>query len=95
MVKDTRTTAGASHIRALNEPQSVAVKAEDDGLPTALKLRRRWVLVEALVDRWRIDDEWWRERPVSRMYYECLVDQGLHMTVFHDLMTGEWYQQAS
>ena len=95
MVKDTRTAAGASHIRALNEPQLVEVKAGGDGQPVALKLRRRWVSVETLVDRWRIDDEWWRERPISRMYYECQVDQGLHVTVFHDLMTSEWYRQAS
>ncbi len=61
----------------------------------SLKLRGRRVTVESVADRWRLDDEWWRGRPVSRMYYECLVDGGLRVTVFQDLATGEWYQQKS
>ena len=95
MVKDTRATASAGDIRALNQPSSLAVKAEDSGVPSAIKLRRHWVTVEAVVDLWRIDDEWWREQPISRMYYECVVDQGLRVTVFCDLTNGEWYQQRS
>ena len=66
-----------------------------DGSPVSLKLRDRRVTVESVADRWRLDDEWWRGRPVSRMYYECLVDGGLRVTVFQDLVTGEWYQQRS
>ena len=93
MVKDTRTSASPGDIRALNQPSPLEVKAGGDGHPCALKLRRRWVTVEVVVDQWRIDDEWWRERPVSRMYYECLVDQGLKVTIFHDLGAGLWYQQ--
>ena len=67
----------------------------DDGAPVSLKLRGHRVTVESVADRWRIDDEWWRGRPVSRMYYECLVDRGLRVMVFRDLVTGEWYQQKS
>ena len=93
MVKNTRTTSGAGSIRALDLPRHVAVKTAGSGSPAALKLRGRWIEVESVVDRWRIDDEWWREHPVNRMYYECLVDQGLRVTVFHDLGTGTWYQQ--
>ncbi len=66
-----------------------------NGAPVSLKLRGRRVTVESVADRWRLDDEWWRGRPVSRIYYECLVDGGLRVTVFRDLVTGEWYQQRS
>ena len=95
MVKDTRATESAGDIRALNQPSVLGVRTGDDGGPSALKLRRRWVTVEAVVDLWRIDDEWWRERPISRMYYECMVEQGLRVVVFHDLTNSEWYQQRS
>ena len=95
MVKDTRAPAGARDIRALNLPHLLAVKAGGDGVPVALKLRGRWVAVESVVDRWRIDDEWWRERPISRMYYECAVDQGLRTAVFQNLDTGEWSLQKA
>ena len=93
MVKDTRTASGAGVIRALNQPRLLAVKASKDGLPVALKLRGRWVEVESVVDHWKIDDEWWRERPTCRRYYECMVDQGLKVVVFQDLVGGGWFQQ--
>lgn len=95
MVKDTRAPAGTRDIRALNLPHPLAVKTGGDGGPVALKLRGRWVALEAMVDRWRIDDEWWREQPISRMYYECIVDQGLRVTVFQGLDTGEWFLQRA
>jgi hypothetical protein len=71
------------------------VETGNGGTPVSLKLRGRQVTVESVADRWRLDDEWWRGRPVSRIYYECLVDGGLRVTVFQDLVAGEWYQQKS
>ena len=93
MVKDPRTTKGAGGIRALSQPTPMAVNADEDGIPTTLKLTGSWVEVESITDRWHIDDEWWREESVSRMYYECVVDHGLRMTVYQDLGSGEWYSQ--
>ena len=71
------------------------MKTGDDGLTFALKLRGRWVKAEVVADRWRIDDEWWREHPISRMYYQCVVDQGLKVTVYKDLVTGECHGKGS
>ena len=62
--------------------------------PVALRLHGRWFEVESVEDMWRIDDEWWRERAVSRMYYMCTVDSGMAITVFHDLIGGKWYRQG-
>ena len=93
MVKDTRAAARASVIRALNRPIPLGVEVDSSGLPKTLKLHNRWVTVELIEDRWRIDDEWWREQPVSRTYHQCIVDHGLVVTVFHDLVTGLWYLQ--
>jgi hypothetical protein len=49
--------------------------------------------VEAVLETWRIDDEWWRPRPVSRLYYSLLLEDGRTVTVFRDKMKGSWSQQ--
>jgi hypothetical protein len=43
-------------------------------------------------ERWRIDDEWWRET-ISREYREIVLDDGRIVTLFHDLADGLWYAQ--
>ena len=93
MVAHTGAKTRLGAVRALNQPLSVAVKADDEGTLIALRLSRSWAAVESVADMWRLDDEWWREHPVSRMYYECVVDQGLKVTVFRDLTCGQWYCQ--
>jgi hypothetical protein len=49
--------------------------------------------VTAIQDRWRIDDEWWRETPVSRMYYELRLEGDRVATVYLDLIGGKWWLQ--
>ena len=95
MVEDTGEASGADAVRALGWPLHADVKTADNGLPIALRRRSRWLKVEAVTDLWRIDDEWWRERSVSRMYYRCVVDQGLRVTLYRDLVTGRWYWQQT
>jgi len=45
--------------------------------------------VERVRDRWRIDDEWWRERPIARLYYALLLEDGTFLTVYRDLAAGD------
>ena len=47
-----------------------------------------------MLENWRIDDEWWRERPVSRVYYSLLLEEGRTVTVYRDLVRGKWWRQA-
>jgi hypothetical protein len=55
--------------------------------------------VDAVQDRWRIDDEWWRETPVSRMYYELRLDGERVVTAYWELAAssgakdGGWWLQ--
>ena len=42
-------------------------------------------LKEAVLETWRIDDEWWRERPMSRVYYSVLLEGGRTVTVYQGL----------
>ncbi|MBI4282176.1 MAG: hypothetical protein HY672_01645 [Chloroflexi bacterium] len=69
------------------------MKFNGDGTPAELRLRGKWLKVESVDDRWRIDDEWWRDEPVSRMYFTCAADRGIRVTVFQDLVTKQWYGQ--
>ena len=49
--------------------------------------------VSAVQDRWRLDDEWWRERPISRVYHALLLEDGSLLVVYRDLVADEWYAQ--
>jgi hypothetical protein len=51
--------------------------------------------IAAIQDQWRIDDEWWREHPIARMYYTLLLDDGTLLTVYQDLRSDEWFEQRS
>jgi hypothetical protein len=70
------------------------VEADDDGRPTAVYLSGRRHAVEEVLETWRIDDEWWRQRPVSRLYFSLLLEDGRTVTVYRDLMSGRWAKQA-
>jgi hypothetical protein len=44
-------------------------------------------------DCWRIDDEWWRERPISRLYFTLRLEDETLATVYHDLIAESWHEQ--
>jgi len=48
--------------------------------------------VETVLETWRLDDEWWR-MPISRRYYEVVIEGGRRMMLFQDLITGRWFSQ--
>ncbi len=52
-----------------------------------------WRQVSEVLDTWRIDDEWWRKRPVSRLYYRVILEDGTVTSLFKDLSSGRWRQQ--
>ena len=96
MVPDPRAPLGARQLRRLNAPTPIQVRADLDGRPRAVRRRgwpesRRAVRVQ---DRWRIDDEWWRDRPISRLYHALLLDDGTLLTVYQDLLVADaWFEQ--
>ena len=49
--------------------------------------------VASIDNTWKIDEEWWREKPIIRMYYQVTTEDGRRITLFRDQTTGEWYQQ--
>lgn len=94
MVTNPRKAQRPGAIRALNRPSQVHVKADAHGRPAAVFIDRRWLQVQEILDTWRIDDEWWRPQPVSRMYYRVDVTSGT-VVLFQDLITGAWRRQRA
>ena len=95
MVSDPRAPLGARALRPLNGPLPIAVRADAEGRPLAVR-RRGWSRGRAVArvqDRWRLDDEWWRERPISRLYYALVLDDGTLLTVYRDLVRAAWFEQ--
>ncbi len=109
MVADTGAAGGAGRLRPfdvaqgrpLNRPRPLRVEADGQGRPTAIWLSPRRApvragrrhAVEALLETWRIDDEWWRQRSVSRVYYSLLLEDGRTATVYRELVGGGWREQ--
>jgi len=93
LVKDTGKTLRADTYRTVNAPQSVAVEENGSGLPLALKTPRRQA-VSAVDEMWRIDDEWWRREPISRLYYSVRLVSGHRLVLYKDLVNNCWYRQS-
>jgi hypothetical protein len=71
------------------------VEADGGGRPVAVTLRPGERLrVAEVQDTWRIDDEWWRERPVSRLYFSVALEDGRVVTVYEDLVNERWWRQG-
>ncbi len=64
MVADTGKTLRADAYKPVNAPEPLRVEEDADGLPIAVRTKRRQA-VNSIEDRWRLDDEWWRAEPVS------------------------------
>jgi hypothetical protein len=93
MVEDTGKTARAGSLKPVNRPEPERVEEDTAGLPVALLTKRRQT-VKGIDDRWRIDDEWWRSEPVSRLYYAVRLISGQRLVIYKDLVSGGWYRQS-
>ena len=73
-------------------PREIEVSADNSGVPEVIVWKGRQNRIAVISNIWRIDDDWWREE-ISRMYFEVEFRNGQVMTIFHDLVSGKWYQQ--
>ena len=93
MVQDTGKTLRADTYRPVNVPEPVDVEeASSFSLPLAVRVPRRQAVVN-IEDRWRIDDEWWRQEPISRLYFEVTLASGQKQVIYKDLIKNCWYRQ--
>ena len=88
MVADPRT-AGAARSARLLEPRAALVEEGFDGTPR--RVNRQPVTV--VREEWRVVDRWWTEEPVSRRYFEVVLESGQNVIVFRDQEQGGWFSQ--
>ena len=93
MDADTRKSIRTDASKPLNMPESLIVEENPAGLPTAVKLKQRHRII-TIEDYRRIDDEWWRSEPVSRLYYAVILNTGRKIILCKNLINKEWYQQT-
>ena len=93
MVKTARETSGSSAFLPLNQPLPVRVEV-NQGWPVVLLVKgsapRKITSIE---DVWRVEEEWWRDTPVTRTYFDVLLENGCRMTLFFDHVSSFWYRQ--
>jgi hypothetical protein len=69
------------------------VSTDARGRPLAVWHEGVMRVVASVQDRWRVDDEWWREQAVSREYYRLRLEGDRVVTVYRDLQGGAWCLQ--
>ncbi len=81
-------------VRRLKTPLAIEVAADEDGLPLRLRLGGgAWQDVSLVRRPWRIDQHWWREASVSRVYYRVAPEAGPPLTLYRDLVSEDWFRQ--
>jgi hypothetical protein len=90
MVADPRAASIARSSR-LNEPRPALVEAGVGGMPE--RVNRLGVAV--VREEWRVVDRWWTEEPVSRRYFDVVLESGELAIVFRDEEGGGWFAQRA
>jgi hypothetical protein len=73
----------------VNAPQPALVEPSFDGTPRHVNRQ-----VVALVrEEWRVVDRWWTEDPVSRRYFDVVLESGQNTVVYRDEEQGGWFSQ--
>ena len=93
MVQNSGATPGADSFRPLNPPIPVEVRENAQQRPLSIKIKGCWLKVVSIGDLCSLDEEWWRERPIVRMYYRVVTEDDRLITVFRDMLDGAWYRQ--
>ena len=73
----------------INEPMPARVEANFDGTPWQVNHQP----VELVREEWRVVDRWWTEEPLSRRYFDVVLETGENTVVFRDEEHGYWFSQ--
>ena len=68
----------------------IQVETDGDGRPLRLRLDGSTHGEVGVCNRWRVDDDWWRNL-VARAYYKVVTRDGLLCTLYLDELRGTWH----
>lgn len=95
-----------AHLRPLGLPRPAHVRADADGVPIAVAVKRAqqgaaaaaFRAVVQVDEAWRIAEEWWRPSPsgegLARTYYRVILEDGRAVTLYRDDEDEQWYEQS-
>jgi len=88
----TETVQGVRQVVGrINAPRAALVEASAAGVPARVN-RQDVALVR---EEWRVVDRWWTEEPVSRRYFDVVLESGQNAVVFRDEDAGCWFSQKA
>ena len=90
MVANSRSTRSLGAAGRVNEPRRALVEVNFDGTPWNVN-RQTVALVR---EEWRVVDRWWTETPITRRYFEVVLESGQNVVVFRDEERGGWFTQT-
>lgn len=70
----------------------IVVTFDDLATPIAFSWESQRHVVEQIIERWRVDESWWRRR-IWREYFQLITRSGLLVLIYHDVRAGEWRLQ--
>jgi hypothetical protein len=82
---------GIRSVGRINSPRPALVEARAAGVPA--RVNRQDVAV--VREEWRVVDRWWTEEPVSRRYFDVVLESGQNAVVFRDEEAGCWFSQKA
>ncbi|MGH2975636.1 MAG: hypothetical protein ACRDLL_12315 [Solirubrobacterales bacterium] len=78
-------------LRRLYAPRRVTVEVGPEDLPRVVE----GIAVEAVRERWLVEDRWWTPKPLRRRYFELVLADGRDVVVFRSAPSGCWYRQRA
>lgn len=75
----------------LNAPRPALVETTFEGTPRVVDREA----VTVVREEWRVVDRWWTEEPVSRRYFEVVLESGRNVCVYRDQERGSWFTQRA
>ena len=87
----TASPRAATIAGRLNAPRPALVEAAVDGTPRLVNRRA----VTFVREEWRVVDRWWTDEPISRRYFDLVLETGEHEIAFRDEERGRWFLQRA
>ena len=88
-MNDARVTGCVRTAGRVNEPRPALVRAGADGSPC--QVNRQAVAI--VREEWRVVDRWWTDQPISRRYFDLVLETGQQTVVFRDAEARRWFTQ--